>query len=122
MHERMSEMDVRMHQLENAIAELQKSVSSQPHPLLVPDVQIYTASTVPTVQRSSNDENPFRSHQALDADAELARAFGVMSIFNDGTQYHGETASSEVCSLSLICVCCLHRTLLTLVPSQGIPA
>jgi hypothetical protein len=111
LHERISQMGVRMQKLEKAIAELQQTVSSQPHPLLVANSQKRLVGPVAV------------SHAGLGqcslADAEqLVEEFGMMSIRNDGKrQFHGETATSEVRGLSAFFVVCLRSTLWIQVPS-----
>jgi len=94
-------MCLRMQKLELAVAEIQKTVSSEPHPLLVKDSQIDIVGRLPSRQPESDARTHARHHRPPDVEADLVKAFGVLSIINDGTQFHGETASSEVCNRAL---------------------
>lgn len=96
LHEDLAKMSVREQKLEEALAEAQSSISTEPHPLLVRDSQIRMASPVPGLQRPLKVGTTDTPHQAPDAGAEeLVAALGMMSI-GDKQQYHGDTATSEV--------------------------
>lgn len=89
-------MSVREQKLEEALAEAQSSISSEPHPLLVRDSQIRMASPVPGLQRPSKAGVIDGPPPAPDTTAdELVASLGMMSL--NEKSYHGETASSEVC-------------------------
>jgi hypothetical protein len=99
-------MSVREQKLEEALAEAQSSISTEPHPLLVRDTQIRMASPVPGLQRPTKVGAIDAPPPALDTTAdELVASLGMMSL--NEKSYHGETASSEVCGdlqvLSILC-------------------
>jgi len=94
-------MFLHIQQLEKAIAELQRRISSDPHPLLVGSLgralpgspEDDTSSDTPNTHRgTSDDESDF-----------LAEVFGKMSLHNEeGTEFHGSTATSEVRNLYIL--------------------
>lgn len=94
MHEELAELSVRARCLEQAIAEVQNTISNAPHPLLVRDSQIRTASPVPGLQRTP-DNAAVDSRQA-DTDELLGLDAALRSLHLDGNPYHGDTVASEV--------------------------
>ncbi|KAF8573331.1 hypothetical protein K439DRAFT_988035 [Ramaria rubella] len=90
LHEDLAVMSLRESELEKALADCQSSISSEPHPLLVKDPQIRTASPIPGLQRSGTENE---AHQPADPADDLVATLGMMSI--NEKQYHGETATSE---------------------------
>ncbi|HEV7737222.1 MAG TPA: hypothetical protein VGO47_07630 [Chlamydiales bacterium] len=86
-------MSKREQELSEALAAIQFLISNEPHPLLVKDPQIRTASPVPGLQRPK-DLLPAVDPRETDAD-ELLSAMSSLNLKDN--LYHGETVSSEVC-------------------------
>lgn len=94
LHEHLAEMSKREQKLSEALAELQSLISNEPHPLLVKDPQIRTASPVPGLQRLTDIATG--DPREGEADEILAIAMSSLQI-GERKQFHGETVSSEVC-------------------------
>ena len=96
LHEDLAKLSVREQKLEEALAEAQSSISTEPHPLLIRDSQIRMASPVPGLQRTTKAGTIDSPRQAPDTSAdELVASLGMMSL-GEKQQYHGDTATSEV--------------------------
>jgi hypothetical protein len=82
--------------LENALAELQRKLSTAPHPLLAVASESYS----PTSSHTSSHDSEIRDEPTHGPDEDedlLAEAFGVLSIRSRGSvEFHGPTATSEV--------------------------
>ncbi|KAI6106042.1 fungal-specific transcription factor domain-containing protein [Pisolithus croceorrhizus] len=103
LHLRMAKMSERIRQLEGALSELQVQHSTEPHPLLRPDL----------LKASQSDDNagpPSADDPAgVERTPELLEAFGTLSISNSGApRFFGPTAGSH-------CLLMFDNT-----PSQGI--
>ncbi|KAF8524198.1 fungal-specific transcription factor domain-containing protein [Gautieria morchelliformis] len=90
LHEKMSQMSTRIHDLEDALSILQASISAEPHPLLS---NLDTGRPRSPIPVASVHEPNVPSGESPD---ELTAALGSLAIrpFGD-SQFHGETASSE---------------------------
>ncbi|KAF8512495.1 hypothetical protein JB92DRAFT_2928143 [Gautieria morchelliformis] len=95
-HEEISQMYVYTQTLEKALAELQKLVSPNPHPLLA----VASSSYPPNSSHTSSHDSEIIDEPIHGPDEDedlLAEAFGVLSIRNRGNvEFHGPTAISEV--------------------------
>ena len=81
LHRKISEMGQRIRQLEDALAILQSSVSTEPHPLLGDEL-------------FSVKSSPVKESDIL---AETMGAFGTLTIGDSGeSKYFGPSAGSEV--------------------------
>ncbi|KAI6154371.1 fungal-specific transcription factor domain-containing protein [Pisolithus thermaeus] len=103
LHLRMAKMSERIRQLEGALSELQVQHSTEPHPLLRPDL----------LEASQPDDNagpPSADDPAgVESTPELLEAFGTLSISNSGaSRFFGPTGGSH-------CLLMFDNT-----PSQGI--
>lgn len=87
-------MSARIQELEDALSELQASVSAEKHPLLQAiDDDERGHSPVP-VSAATENNVPV----AGETPDELSEALGTLTIRPFGeSQFHGETASSEAC-------------------------
>lgn len=95
LHEKMAQMSARIHDLEEALSVLQASISAEPHPLLFgADSEERSRSPIPVAAVNESSVPP------NDSPDELTEALGSLAIrpFGD-SQFHGETASSEVSGL-----------------------
>lgn len=93
LHEDLAKLSKREQLLKQAIAEVQHTISNLPHPLLVEDLQIRTASPVPNLQRSL--DNVAADPRQVETDELAGLDAAMRSLHIDGTQYHGDTAASE---------------------------
>ncbi|GJJ11481.1 hypothetical protein Clacol_005714 [Clathrus columnatus] len=93
LHEDLAKLSKRAQTLEQAIAEVQNTISNFPHPLLVKDSQIRTASPVPGLQRTS--DNVSGDSRQVESDELLGLDAALRSLHLDGNQYHGDTVASE---------------------------
>ncbi|KAF8517909.1 hypothetical protein BU17DRAFT_91337 [Hysterangium stoloniferum] len=91
LHEKMAQMSARIHELEDALASLQASVSAEPHPLLQGvDDEERSRSPIPVAALNET------SVPVADSQDDLTEALGTLTIRPFGeSQFHGETASSE---------------------------
>lgn len=90
----MTQMSSRIHELEDALASLQATVSAEPHPLLdqTPAPVERPRSPIPVATITDNGT------MVNDSPDDLSEALGYLTIRPFGeSQFHGETASSEVC-------------------------
>ena len=96
LHEKMAQMSTRIRELEEALGSLQATVSAEPHPLLdsAPEDEERPRSPIPVA-------TIVEGGAAIgDHTDDLAEALGYLTIRPFGeTQFHGETASSEVCNI-----------------------
>ncbi|GJJ11466.1 hypothetical protein Clacol_005699 [Clathrus columnatus] len=93
LHEKMAQMSARIHDLEEALARIQASVSAEPHPLLQPadDDDERSRSPIPVAALIETNIPPTETPD------DLAEALGTLTIRPFGeSQFHGDTASSEV--------------------------
>lgn len=90
----MAKLSIRAQLLEQAISEVQHTISNVPHPLLVKDLQIRTASPVPNLQRPL--DNVAVDPRQVETDELVGLDAAMRSLHLDGNQYHGDTAASEV--------------------------
>lgn len=89
----MAQMSARIHELEEALARIQASVSAEPHPLLQPvdDDDERSKSPIPVAALIEAAAPPTETPD------DLAEALGTLTIRPFGeSQFHGDTASSEV--------------------------
>lgn len=118
LHEKMAQMSARIHDLEEALALLQASISAEPHPLLFGTDQGRSRSPIPVA--AVNEQ----SHVVLDdSPDELTEALGSLAIrpFGD-SQFHGETASSEVSRIDTYLVHRLSNPGIVLIAGEFIVA
>lgn len=101
-HENISQMYVYTQTLEKALAELQRKISPDPHPLLA--IASPPRSAASSHSPSSGSEvinEPVDEHYDED-EAFLAEALGVLSLRqHSNVEFHGPTATSEVRNYSL---------------------
>jgi len=89
----MAQMSTRIRELEDALGSLQATVSAEPHPLLdaAPEDEDRPRSPIPVATIAEGGAT-------MGDQDELAEALGYLTIRPFGeAQFHGETASSEVC-------------------------
>lgn len=105
LHQKISEMSDRIRQLEDALATLQSSLSSEPHPLLSRDlmnikssIELHAAIEEDVKAQLARSEVDGRTSTAGDGDGEnVIDAFGTLAIRDDGTSmFYGRSAGSEV--------------------------
>lgn len=105
LHQKISEMSDRIRQLEDALASLQSSISSEPHPLLSRDlmnikssIELHAAIEEGAKAQQARSEVDGRTITAGDGDGEnVIDAFGTLAISNDGaSMFYGRSAGSEV--------------------------
>lgn len=120
VRERIYELQARISALETALATLQATVSTQPHPLLVNNPQPYLHKKLmrktaienahdhgldvyPTVQTETPDGSSRGGSESLDEAEGLLDSLGTLSIAPDGrSTFFGPTAVSEVCDCFLL--------------------
>jgi hypothetical protein len=86
----------RIHQLEEALAALQATISHEPHPLLHQQhTQHYQAEHIPQASAKAQPQ-----HQADDAEDKLIDALGTLTISSGGQKYFGNYLSCLFCSLT----------------------
>jgi hypothetical protein len=109
----MAQMSTRIHDLEDALSILQSSISAEPHPLLSSADTERPRSPIPV----TSVHEP--SVPSIESPDELTAALGSLAIrpFGD-SQFHGETASSEVSNLSIFHVLFLSNVYIVLVRSR----
>lgn len=105
LHQKISEMSDRIRQLEDALATLQSSLSSEPHPLLTRDlmnikssIELHAAIEEDAKAQLARFEADGGTSTAGDGDGEnVIDAFGTLAISNDGaSMFYGRSAGSEV--------------------------
>lgn len=110
LHHKIAEMSHRIRQLEDGLAILQASVSSERHPLLTDDlVKIKFGPEAPRSVEviSSKDSTEKVTVESIDA-------LGTLTLNSDGEmRYFGRSAGSQVSMIyeSTICLITLHRHL-----------
>lgn len=94
-------MSSRIHQLEEALSNLQAAISAETHPLLQPAEDDERLRSPIPVTAVTTEANMYPSGSP----DELSEALGTLTIRPFGeSQFHGETASSEVRGLFHRCV------------------
>jgi len=105
LHQKISEMSDRIRQLEDALAILHSSLSSEPHPLLSRDlmnikssIELHAAIEEEAKAQQARSDVDARTSTAGDGDGEnVIDAFGTLAISNDGaSMFYGRSAGSEV--------------------------
>ena len=96
MHRKIEGMGQRIRQLEDALAIIQTTVSSEPHPLLRDEYKI----KFPFERSEDNDATQARA-------LELTDELGTLNLDDDGgVRYLGRSGETEVCPILLRRVNC----------------
>lgn len=85
---KMMEMEQRIRELEDALAILQSTISSEPHPLLRDELL--------TIKFPPDRGTPLDKEEFRDRTSDIIDALGILTVGDQGVRYYGPSAGTEV--------------------------